>query len=202
MNYWPKSVQQNSSKSYMLGSKFEDYVLALKATIYKVDLNIADMDTHRYADYQLTMALHPSETIERLMVRILAYARYADEALEFTKDLFETDEPALWEKDLTGQLGKWIEVGSPDEDKVKKASARCKQVAVVTYGSAVDEWYKRSSKLKTLKNVEVWKLSTATTDALPQLCERTMQLQLNVMDGEWTLIGDQGQVLVEWEQLQ
>ncbi|MBA4069226.1 YaeQ family protein [Acinetobacter lwoffii] len=176
--------------------------MALKATIYKVDLNIADMDTHRYADYQLTMALHPSETIERLMVRILAYARYADEALEFTKDLFETDEPALWEKDLTGQLVKWIEVGSPDEDKVKKASARCKQVAVVTYGSAVDEWYKRSSKLKTLKNVEVWKLSTATTDALPQLCERTMQLQLNVMDGEWTLIGDQGQVLVEWEQLQ
>lgn len=176
--------------------------MALKATIYKVDLNIADMDTHRYADYQLTMALHPSETIERLMVRILAYARYADEALEFTKDLFETDEPALWEKDLTGQLVKWIEVGSPDEDKVKKASARCKQVAVVSYGSAVDEWYKRSSKLKILKNVEVWKLSTATTDALPQLCERTMQLQLNVMDGEWTLIGDQGQVLVEWEQLQ
>lgn len=103
---------------------------------------------------------------------------------------------------MINELVKWIEVGSPDEDKVKKASARCKQVAVVTYGSAVDEWYKRSSKLKILKNVEVWKLSTATTDALPQLCERTMQLQLNVMDGEWTLIGDQGQVLVEWEQLQ
>lgn len=94
--------------------------MALKATIYKADLNVADMDTHRYEDYQLTMALHPSETIERLMVRILAYARFAGEALEFTKDLFETDEPALWEKDLTGQLLKWIEVGCPDEDKVKK----------------------------------------------------------------------------------
>ena len=140
----------------MLSAKFEDSGMALKATIYKADLNIANMDVHQYGDYQLTMALHPSETIERLMVRILAYARYADEALEFTKDLFETDEPALWEKDLTGQLTKWIEVGSPDEDKVKKASARCKQVAVVTYGSSVDEWYKRNSKLKTLKNVEVW----------------------------------------------
>ena len=176
--------------------------MALKATIYKANLNIANMDDHQYADYQLTMAQHPSETIERLMVRILAYARFADEALEFTKDLFETDEPALWEKDLTGQLVKWIEVGSPDEDKVKKASARCKQVAVVTYGSSVDEWYKRNSKLKTLSNVQVWKLSTATTAALPQLCERTMQLQLNVMDGEWTLIGEHAQVLVEWEQLQ
>jgi len=186
----------------MLGAKFEDCVMALKATIYKADLNIADMDNHRYQDYQLTMALHPSETIERLMVRVLAYARFAGEALEFTKDLFETDEPALWEKDLTGQLIQWIEVGLPDEDKVKKASARCKKVAVVSYGTSVDEWYKRSSKLKTLSNVEVWKLSPASTEAVQQLCERTMQLQLNIMDSEWTLIGDQAQAVIEWEQLQ
>ncbi|TSH70840.1 YaeQ family protein [Acinetobacter sp. RF15A] len=176
--------------------------MALKATIYKADLNIADMDQHHYADYQLTMAQHPSETIERLMVRILAFARYAEEGLEFTKDLFETDEPALWEKDLTGQLLKWIEVGCPDEDKVKKASARCKQVAIVSYGTAVDEWYKRNPKLKTLANLEVWKLSPVSTDAIQQLCARTMQLQLNVMDGEWTLIGDQAQAVIEWEQLQ
>ena len=176
--------------------------MALKATIYKADLNIANMDVHQYGDFQLTMALHPSETIERLMVRVLAFARYADEALEFTKDLFETDEPALWQKDLTGQLECWIEVGLPDEDKVKKASARCPKVAVVTYGSAVAEWYKRSSKLKTLKNVEVWQLSEKTTADIQALCERTMQLQLNVMDGEWTLIGDHGQAVIEWTQLQ
>lgn len=72
----------------------------------------------------------------------------------------------------------------------------------MAYGSNVDDWYKRSSKLKTLKNVQVWKLSTATTEAIQQLCERTMQLQLNVMDGEWTLIGDQAQAVIEWEQLQ
>ncbi|OTG86194.1 hypothetical protein B9T31_09160 [Acinetobacter sp. ANC 4558] len=176
--------------------------MALKATIYKADLNIANMDLHQYGDYQLTMALHPSETLERLMVRLLAYAKYADEALEFTKDLFETDEPALWEKDLTGQFVKWIEVGCPDEDKVKKAAARCKQVAVITYGSSVNEWYKRNSKLKTLKNVQVWQLSTETTLAIQTLCERTMKLQLNVMDGEWTLIGDHAQASIEWIQLQ
>ena len=176
--------------------------MALKATIYKADLNIANMDEHIYADYQLTLALHPSETIERLMVRILAYARYADEQLEFTKDLFETDEPALWQKDLTGLLEKWIEVGCPSEDKIKKASARCKKVAVIAYGSAVAEWYKRSSKLKTLKNVQVWQLSEQTTAEIQQLCQRTMQLQLNVMDGEWTLIGDNAQAVIEWTQLQ
>lgn len=175
--------------------------MALKATIYKADLNIADMDQHVYADYQLTLALHLSETLERLMVRILAFARFADEHLEFTKDLFETDEPALWQKDLTGQLEKWIEVGCPAEDKVKKASSRCQQVAVVAYGSQVADWWKKSSKLKTLNNVSVWVLSENTTQAVTSLCERTMQLQLNVLDGVWTLLSDQGQVEIEWAQL-
>ncbi|RLZ08809.1 YaeQ family protein [Acinetobacter sp. 2JN-4] len=176
--------------------------MALKATIYKADLNIANMDQHIYADYQLILAQHPSETIERLMVRILAYARYADEHLDFTKDLFETDEPALWQKDLTGLLEKWIEVGCPSEDKVKKASARCKHVAVVTYGAQANDWWQKSTKIKTLSNVEVWQLSPQTTQAIEQLCERTMQLQLNIMDGEWTLLSDKGQVDIQWQQLQ
>lgn len=176
--------------------------MALKATIYKADLNIADMDQHQYGDYQLTLALHPSEILERLMVRIVAFARYADEQLEFTKDLFETDEPALWKKDLTGQLEQWIEVGLPSEDKVKKAAARCKHVAVIAYGSQVEDWWKRNSKIKTLEKVEVWQISADSSAQLEQLCQRTMQLQLNVMDGEWTLIGDQTQVVIQWTQLQ
>ena len=175
--------------------------MALKATIYKADLQIADMDRHYYADHQLTLAQHPSETIERLMVRVLAFARFADEQLSFTKDLFETDEPALWQKDLTGQLEKWIEVGLPDETKVKKASARCPEVAVSTYGHQVDDWFNRNSKIKTMSNVSVWKLSQATTDAIQTLCERTMQLQLNIIDGEWTLSSDKGSIAIEWTAL-
>lgn len=108
-------------KSSILSAKFWNIlIMALKATIYKADLNIANMDDHIYGDYQLTLALHPSETLERLMVRLMAFARFASDELEFTKDLFETDEPALWQKDLTGQLETWIEVGLPSEDKVKK----------------------------------------------------------------------------------
>ena len=176
--------------------------MALKATIYKADLNIADMDQHQYEDYQLTLAQHPSETLERLMVRIVAFARYADQQLEFTKDLFESDEPALWKKDLTGQLEQWIEVGLPSEDKVKKAAARCKQVAVIAYGTQIEDWWKRNPKIKTLENVEVWQISADSSAQLQQLCQRTMQLQLNVMDGEWTLLGDQAQVEIQWTRLQ
>lgn len=176
--------------------------MALKATIYKADVNIANMDAHIYADYQLTVALHPSETLERLMVRLMAFARYASDELEFTKDLFETDEPALWQKDLTGQLELWIEVGQPSEDKVKKASARCKRVAIISYGHSTDDWWKRNSKIKTLSNVDVWQISSESTQALEQLCERTMPLQLNIMDGEWTLLSDKGQVDVQWLKLQ
>ena len=175
--------------------------MALKATIYKADLQIADMDRHYYADHQLTLAQHPSETLERLMVRVLAFARFADEQLSFTKDLFETDEPALWQKDLTGQLEKWIEVGLPDEAKVKKASARCPEVAVITYGHQVDDWLNRNSKIKNMSNVSVWKLSQDTTQGIQELCARTMQLQLNIIDGEWTLSSDKGSIAIEWTAL-
>jgi len=122
--------------------------MALKATIYKADLNIANMDDHIYGDYQLTLALHPSETLERLMVRLMAFARFASDELEFTKDLFETDEPALWQKDLTGQLETWIEVGLPSEDKVKKASARCKKVAIVGMAHKSKSGGREIAKLK------------------------------------------------------
>lgn len=177
--------------------------MALKATIYKADLQIADMDRHYYADHQLTIAQHPSETIERLMVRVLAFAKCVDDEqddkqLTFTKDLFETDEPALWKKDLTGQLLQWIEVGLPDETKVKKASARCDEVLVLTYGSSVDDWWNKSSKLKSLDNLKVFQLTQLTTKAIQELCERTMQLQLNIMDGDWTLSSDKGSVHIEW----
>ena len=67
--------------------------MALKATIYKAELQLADMDRNHYADHALTIARHPSETDERMMVRVLMYALYAQEGIAFTKGLFEVDEP-------------------------------------------------------------------------------------------------------------
>lgn len=101
--------------------------MALKATIFKVELVVADMDRNYYGDHNLTIARHPSETDERMMVRILAFALYADPALAFAKGLCVDDEPDLWQKDLTGLVERWIDVGQPDEKWIRKpAAARAK----------------------------------------------------------------------------
>lgn len=69
-------------------------------------------------------------------------------------------------------------------------------MAIVVYGTQVEDWWKRNSKIKTLSNVQVWQIAPQSTVELEQLCERTMQLQLNVMDNEWTLLGEKGQATV------
>ena len=108
--------------------------MALKSTIYKAELQIADMDRHYYADHALTVARHPSETDDRMMVRIVAFALFAHERLEFSKGLSDVDEPDLWQKDLTGAIDVWIEAGQPDERRISKAAGRAGQVTVIAYG--------------------------------------------------------------------
>ena len=114
--------------------------MALKSTIYKADLQIADMDRHYYQDHSLTLARHPSETDERLMVRLLAFVRHANESLIFAKGLSDVDEPDLWQKDLTGAIELWIDVGQPDERRMLKACGRASQVVVYSYSSTSAIW--------------------------------------------------------------
>ena len=98
--------------------------MALSATICKADLNIVDMDRHYYQQHSLTVAQHPSENDERLMIRLLAFALHADEFLSFTKGLSTDDEPDLWQKSLSGEIELWIELGLPSEKRLKKACGR------------------------------------------------------------------------------
>ena len=104
--------------------------MALKATIFKADLHIADMARNYYAEHALTVARHPSETDERMMARILAFALNADERLAFGKGLSDADEPDLWQKDLTGAIEHWIEVGQPDEKRLLRACGRAARARV------------------------------------------------------------------------
>lgn len=172
--------------------------MALKATIFKADLNIADMDRHYYADHALTIARHPSETDERMMARILAYALYAQEGMALTKGLFEVEEPDLWVKDLTGAIKLWIDLGQPDEDRIRKACNRSERVVVICYSHSCPVWWRQiEPKLARLNNLTVLQLPWETAQALAGLAERTMALQCMVQDGDVWLNTDSQSVAVK-----
>ena len=159
--------------------------MALKATIYKADLQIADMDRHVYGDHALTIARHPSETDERMMVRVLAYALHAQEGIAFTKGLFDVDEPEVWVKNLAGEIILWIDLGQPDEARIRRACSRAERVVVLCYGSSCDVWWKQiAGKLTRFANLTVLQLPAVTSQALAALAERSMRLQCMVQDGE------------------
>ena len=175
--------------------------MALKATIFKVDLSVADMDRNLYEDYSLTIARHPSENDIRMMVRLLAFMRYADNALAFGKGLSTDEEPDLWLKDLTGAIDLWIVVGQPDERWLRKASGRAERVVVFSYGDRVaDVWWEQNrAVLEKLPNLTVLRLSSQDTQALAALASRTMTLQCLIQDGEMLITGEGGSVRVEPE---
>lgn len=159
--------------------------MALKATIHKADLQIADMDRHYYAEHNLTLARHPSETDERLMARLLMFALYAQDGIAFTRGLSEADEPEVWVKDLTGAVTLWIDIGQPDEARLRRACGRAQQVVVLCHHSSCDLWWKSiGPKLTRLGNLAVAQMSVASSQALAALAERTMRLQCLVQDGE------------------
>jgi uncharacterized protein YaeQ len=159
--------------------------MALKSTICKAVLQIADIDRNYYGEHALTVARHPSETDERMMVRLLAFALNAHEHLAFGKGLSDTEEPDLWQKDLTGAIEHWIEVGQPDEKRLLRAAGRARQVTVYAYGNRAELWWKPiADKLERAKNLAVWRVPAPVVQALEQLAGRTMQLQCTVQDAQ------------------
>lgn len=173
--------------------------MAIKATIFKADLQIADMERNYYHDHALTLARHPSETDERMMVRLLAFALHAHEYLEFGQGMTADDEADLWRKDFTGAIELWIDVGLPDEKLVRKACGRASQVAVYAYGGrAAEMWFaQNSSQFERLKNLAVVNLPQESTRALARLAQRTMRLQCTIQDGQVWLSNGNESVQVE-----
>ncbi|WP_341920598.1 YaeQ family protein [Polaromonas sp. YR568] len=172
--------------------------MALKATIYKAQLAIADMDRGVYADHNVTIARHPSEADERMMIRLLAYALNvtADDnkgKLEFAKDLWDVDEAALWHKDYTDQILHWIDVGQPDDKRLMRAAGRAERVTVYSFASSTPVWWKAiESKLTRASNLVVWQIEAAQSQALAKLANRTIQLQVTIQDGTvWMSTGSE-----------
>src|SRR4029079_1068020 len=131
--------------------------VAVKATIFKVDLEIADMDRGYYASHALTIARHPSETSERMMIRVLAFARSAHERLEFGAGISTADQPDLWRRSLVGDIGEWIELGQPDPRRIHKACGRADRVLVYLYGGmkAATWWEQERAGLERHSNLVV-----------------------------------------------
>lgn len=163
--------------------------MATKATIYKARLELADMDSSRYGTHDLTIARHPSETDTRMVVRLLAFALNAPDdndsgQLELAKDMWAAEEPALWQKDLTGDLQQWIEVGQPDERRLMQASSRSKHVTVYAFGTSATPWWATiKNKITRARNISVSQIPPDQSEALARLVDRSMKLDVTVQDG-------------------
>jgi uncharacterized protein YaeQ len=166
--------------------------MALKATVYKAELSISDLDRNYYQDHALTLARHPSETDERMMVRLIVFAMNASERLEFGRGLSNEEEPALWRKSLSGEIELWIDVGHPDERRLRKASGVAAKVMVYTYGERGSDlwWRQNEAGLARFKNLSVASLQAPGIDRLVQ---RTMRLQCTIEGGYVWLSSDEAQ---------
>ena len=181
--------------------------MALKSTIFKAELQLADIDHGCYTDLALTLARHPSETDERMMVRLAALALNAhavqdecggDAKIGFGAGLSSPDEPDVQLVDFTGRTRLWVEVGQPDDKPLAKACARADAVAVYAYGPAAEVWWRGiAAKLARLPRLQVWRIAAADAQALAALAERSMQLQATVQEGQLTLSAAAGSVTLE-----
>ena len=168
--------------------------MAIKSTIFKATLNVTDLDRPYYGQHILTLARHPSETDERMMVRLLAFALFADERLEFGRGLSTADEPALWLRDYNGDIKRWIEVGLPDERTLRKAAGRAAEVVLLVYGGRAAElwWAKEGPGLARLDNLRVLSIGSAQSASLATLATRGMDLQCTIQDAQmWFTDGKQ-----------
>ena len=191
---------------------FRQILMAIKSTIFKANLAVADIDHGYYADHQLTLARHPSETDERMLARLVALALHAhalqdvcqgDGTLAFGAGLSDPDDPDVALTDFTGRKRLWIEVGQPEEKPLVKACSKADAVRVYAFGNAAEVWWRGiQGKLARLDKLQVWRLPAGAAQELAQLAERSMQLQATLQDGALTLSSSRGSVYLQPERWQ
>ncbi|WOT06396.1 YaeQ family protein [Shewanella youngdeokensis] len=177
--------------------------MALKATVFKVSVQIADIDRGYYNDHQLMLAQHPSETDERMMVRLLAFAMHASESLTFSKGMCVEDEPELWDKSLSGEIDLWIEFGQSDEKWLRKACGRAKEVQLITYGGrSVPIWWKQNeAAFARYNNLSITNIPEDAVKSLGQFVGKNMSLQFNICEGQIWISDANNSLLIEPELL-
>ena len=158
--------------------------MALKPTIYKARVELADSDRDHYESLGVTLARHPSETLERLATRLIAYCLNAGPGLAFCRGLSETDEPDLWQHSDAGEIEHWIEVGQPEPGRIRKACGRARRVSVYAFGKSADTWFRQNGpELVPLPRLRVWCLAWEEISAAARLLDRNAQLSMSVVGG-------------------
>lgn len=173
--------------------------MAIKSTIFKAELQITDMDRNYYADHQLIIARHPSENDERMMVRLLAFMLNASESLQFTKGISTEDEPDIWQKSLSDEIELWIDLGQPDEKRIRKACGRSRNVIICIYQqrSGKEWWDRNRNKLARFDNLSIVSFADESVAALGRMAQRSMRLQCTIQDGQlWITDGEQSVEIV------
>ncbi len=167
--------------------------MALKSAVYKFALNVADLDRQVYGDFPLAVARHPSETEARMMLRVLAFALHASEGLEFGRGISTDDEPDLWRKSLSGDVELWVELGTPDPERLRKACGRAQEVVLYCYGDRATPvwWDKHAAALARFDKLRVYQFDDASCDALAELAQSGLALQCTIEGGDaWLSAGD------------
>lgn len=168
--------------------------MALSATIYKFHIHLSDFDRSYFNSVQLTVALHPSEKVERMLARVIAYCLHASEDLEFTKGLSTPETPDLWQRNLHGEVTTWIDVGEPSEEKIRKATRLAKAVWVYSFNSKSAVWWRQSAKAFARLSAQVRQLDYEQLVAFASKVGRTMELSVSITDQQLTLTTDSDSV--------
>lgn len=175
--------------------------MALKPTIYKARINLSDLDREVYDALNLTVAQHPSESLERMLVRVIAFCIQAQPDLNFTKGLSETNEPDLWVKTLDERISLWCDVGEPSPERVKKASHQAKSVTVFSFNQKSDVWWQQNgSKIASLGPV-VYQLNFDEITVLAQTVGRAIDWSVTITGQTAYIHTESQEVQVSWTQL-
>jgi uncharacterized protein YaeQ len=176
--------------------------VATKPTIYKLRIALSDLERNYYDTLNLTVALHPSETPERMMARVMAYCINAQEGLSFAKGLSDVDEPDIWVRTMDQQTSLWVDVGEPSHDRIKKASRQAKQVRIYSFNSKSDVWWDQGKSKFGMLKADIFRLNHNEIEALTELLTRTMDLSVTITGQSAYVAGEHGEVEVNWEILQ
>ncbi len=176
--------------------------MALKPTIHKFSISLSDLDRDYYDSLNLTVAQHPSESSERMMVRVLAYCINAQKRLGFTKGLSETEEPDLWVKSLDDQIELWIDVGEPSLDRLKKATRQSQQTRVYSFNSKSPTWWDQLHLGRTNLEVLVFRFDWPAVQELAKLLERTMVMSVTITGASAYIATEGGECEVGWQLLE